>query len=591
MSQAPAPTDTPAASTPLPDNADILSRLHFATKDGRIWLDDQRMLLMHASGYGVLRRELIESLGSEHARGLLTRMGYNSGANDAEFARRLRGDINPMHAIHVGPQLHMLEGIGTVTPVVEDIDEETGRFSGEYLWHGSVEAEEHVRTYGLGHEPVCWMQIGYASGFISRFMGKPVLFREVQCTAQGAEHCRIVGKPADEWEDAEDDLRFLRADQLTGGLSAAHGSSAGDSTIASPLGSADVVGVSAGFNSVCHKVRRVADTRATVLFLGESGVGKEVLASSLHRISPRSDQPFIAINCAAIPENLIESELFGVERGAFTGASHSRQGRFERANGGTLFLDEIGTLSSTAQGKLLRALQEREIERVGGSQIIKVDVRVIAATNLDLQDEVRAGRFREDLFYRLNVFPILVPALRERIEDIPVFMNHFLRKFCERHNRNAAGFTGRAIDAMLSYAWPGNIRELENVVERGVIMAPDGGAIDSIHLFTGGEQIRPRHMGLDSRGQLSANASSVSDAAHGDDNLSHRVQMRVTQLLAGTPEAGSSDATSLQEIEDALTQSALRANGGNMAAAARALGLSRAQLVYRLKAKKRADPD
>ncbi|MGQ0620648.1 MAG: sigma 54-interacting transcriptional regulator [Panacagrimonas sp.] len=576
------------AGLPLPDNADLVSRIHFATKEGRIWLDDQRMLLMHASGFGVLRRELIESLGIDRARGLLTRMGYNSGSHDAHLARKLRKGSTTVDAIHVGPQLHMLEGVGTVIPVRAELNEETGQFHGEYLWQDSSEAEEHIRIYGLGSEPACWMQIGYASGFISRFMGRPILFREVQCKAQGFDQCRIVGKPADEWGDAEDDLRFLRADQLTGGLAATGAATAAvlsldDAPPASPLGSEDVVGVSAGFNSVCHKLRRVADTRATVLFLGESGVGKEVLARSLHRISPRAEAPFVAINCAAIPETLVEAELFGVERGAFTGASTTRAGRFERAEGGTLFLDEIGILSNTAQGKLLRALQEREVERVGGTRTIKVDVRVIAATNLDLREEVRHGRFREDLFFRLNVFPILVPALRDRLEDIPVFMNHFLRKFCRMHTRSVSGFTGRAIDAMLSYHWPGNIRELENVVERGVILAPDAGAIDVIHLFAGGEQIESRHLSLCEGGTLAKRSDAERSHDVGPD-IANRVRHRITQLLAGVADEG--DTLSLDDIQDALVQSAVRIAKGNLAAAARTLGMTRAQLVYHQKGKK-----
>lgn len=608
---APKPSSAASAGLPLPDNTDLVSRIHFSPEDGHIWLDDQRMLLMHASGFGVLRRELIESLGVERARGLLTRIGYNSGANDAQLARKLRRGSGAVDMIHVGPQLHMLEGVGTVIPVRTDVDEETGQYHGEYIWQGSSEAEEHIRIYGLGAEPACWMQIGYASGFISRFMGKPILFREVECKAQGHDHCRIVGKPPEEWEgEAESDLRFLRADPLTGGVAAAKAGSssnkksrnasspepgnlleplAGSAVL--PFGSEDVVGVSVGFNAVCHKIRRVADTRATVLFLGESGVGKEVLARALHRISPRGEKPFIAINCAAIPENLVESELFGVERGAFTGATHSRAGRFERAEGGTLFLDEIGILSNTAQGKLLRVLQEREVERVGGTQVLKVDVRVIAATNLDLMEEVKQGRFREDLFFRLNVFPIKVPALRDRLEDIPVFMNHFLRKFCRMHARNAAGFTGRAIDAMLSYHWPGNIRELENVVERGVILAPDGGAIDSVHLFAGGEQVKTlSHLSVGAGGMLRrASASSSADGSNREvkatapevdpDRLS-RVRSKITQLLAGVG-GDENGATSLQEIEDALVQSAVRNAKGNLAAAARMLGMTRAQLVYR----------
>ena len=601
-----------AGGIPLPDNTDLVSRIHFSPKDGHIWLDDQRMLLVHASGLGVLRRELIESLGTERARGLLTRIGYSSGSNDAHLARKLRATSGAVDMIHVGPQLHMLEGVGTVVAVRTDVDEETGQYHGEYVWLGSSEAEEHVRIYGLGAEPACWMQIGYASGFISRFMGKPILFREVECKAQGHDHCRIVGKPADEWrEDAHDDLRFLRADPLTGGMASssssknkkgAAGADAASSSAEALLGGLeDVVGVSAGFNAVCHKVRRVADTRATVLFTGESGVGKEVLARALHRISPRKDQPFVAINCAAIPENLVESELFGVERGAFTGATASRAGRFERAEGGTLFLDEIGILSNTAQGKLLRVLQEREVERVGGTKTIKVDVRVIAATNLDLIEEVKNGRFREDLFFRLNVFPIRVPALRDRLEDIPVFMNHFLRKFCRMHDRNAAGFTGRAIDAMLSYHWPGNIRELENVVERGVIMAPDGGAIDSVHLFAGGERVALSHLRLGKGGTLSGGSGSATAGPHfgrrltrdeetnqgetNDPDQMGRIRSRISQLLAGVGgDLGSGPSVaSLEEIEDALVQSAIRGAKGNLAAAARILGMTRAQLVYRTK--------
>jgi DNA-binding NtrC family response regulator len=579
-------TERPDA-TALPDNADLISRIHFSTEQGRIWLDDQRMLLLHASGFGVLRRELIESLGRERARGLLTRMGYNSGAHDAELARRLRTNASVVDVVHVGPQLHMIEGVGTVVPVRIEVDEERGHFLGEYLWLGSSEAEEHIRQYGLDSEPVCWMQIGYASGFTSQYMGKPVLFREVECRAQGAEHCRIIGRPADQWTDAEPDLRYLRADTLTGGLAASLPSADSGSGAASLLGSSDVVGVSAGFNSVCHKLRRVADTRATVLFLGESGVGKEVLARSLHRISTRAQGPFVAINCAAIPENLVESELFGVERGAYTGAAHSRPGRFERANGGTLFLDEIGILSGTAQGKLLRALQEREIERVGGSKTVRVDVRVVAATNLDLREEVRAGRFREDLYFRLNVFPIIVPALRDRLEDIPVFMNHFLHRFCALHDRSVKGFTSRAIDAMLSYHWPGNIRELENVVERGVILAPDDGAIDTVHLFSGGESLDYEYLGVGAGGTLSSNSvhrpepSPVADA----ESLG-RVRRKVTQILAGL---GTDDGqTSLDDIEEALIDAAIRSCGGNLAAAARMLGMTRPQLAYRRKLKREA---
>ena len=217
-------------------------------------------------------------------------------------------------------------------------------------------------------------------------------------------------------------------------------------------------------------VKKVAPTDATVLFLGESGVGKEIFSHNLHRLSKRAKGPFIAVNCAAIPEQLAESELFGVEKGGFTGATVSRPGRFERAHGGTLFLDEIGTLSFTAQGKLLRALQEGEIERVGDTQVRKVDVRVIAATNVNLRDAVRDGSFREDLYFRLNVFPVRVPPLRDRRDDIPLMMNWFMQRACKKHGKAITGFRERAVDALINYRWPGNVREMENMIERAVIL-------------------------------------------------------------------------------------------------------------------------
>jgi two-component system, NtrC family, response regulator HydG len=576
----------------FPDIADLAAQLHFSPADGRIWLNDQRMLLIHSQALGVLRRELIESLGLDQARGLLTRMGYFAGVRDAVMARKIRPNKSLQDMFSVGPQLHALEGIVQVELVRMDMDVDLGKHYGEFIWKGSNEDEEHVRHYGIGAEPVCWMQIGYASGYTTEFMGRPVLYREVECRAMGQPHCRVVGKPVNEWHDAADDLRFLQAEPFTKGLSAVarqpptEARRIASRAQATAFDDDDMVGVSPGFNSVCHMVRRVAATRATVLFLGESGVGKEVFARTLHRISPRVAQPFVALNCAAIPEALVESELFGVEKGAYTGALSSRMGRFERASGGTLFLDEIGILSMSAQGKLLRALQDGEIERLGDDRSRKVDVRVVAATNLDLREEVSAGRFREDLFYRLNVFPILIPALRERREDIPILMNHFLERYMQGHGRRVPGFTGRAIDAMLSYRWPGNIRELENMVERGVILATEGVAIDVGHLFTSGEKFATR-FDLGSDGDLTAAERLQHAAVQSSDPDLGQVTERLCSLLLG--QLGTSDAdgapcqVSLDDIETVLLKKAVEHAHGNLAAAARMLGITRPQMVYRLK--------
>ena len=225
-------------------------------------------------------------------------------------------------------------------------------------------------------------------------------------------------------------------------------------------------------------ISRVADNDATVLIAGESGTGKELIARAIHQKGPRCHSPFVAFNCAAVPDNLLESELFGHERGAFTGALEKRVGKFELADGGTLFLDEIGSMRIDLQAKILRALQEREIERVGGSKTIKVDVRIVAASNADLRDKVMKGQFRADLFYRLNVIPIWIPPLRDRREDIPLLIEHFLNKYNRKFNRQLKGLTPSAHTVLVNYNWPGNVRELENIIERLVAI----GETPYIHL-------------------------------------------------------------------------------------------------------------
>ncbi len=222
--------------------------------------------------------------------------------------------------------------------------------------------------------------------------------------------------------------------------------------------------------SVFSIAAQVAESQATVLITGESGTGKEMVASAIHYSSPRADKPFIKVACASLPENLLESELFGYERGAFTGALERKPGRFELASSGTLFLDEIGDMSLSTQVKLLRVLQEKEFERLGGTQTIKVDVRVICATHRDLEKMVRDGRFREDLYYRINVFPVILPPLRDRKEDIPLLADHFIEKYAKENKKKIKGINRAALDMLLSYSWPGNVRELENVIERAVVL-------------------------------------------------------------------------------------------------------------------------
>ena len=552
-----------------PNIADISECLFFSPGDGRIWLQDQRMVLLHTEALGSLRREMIDSLGLEQARGLFTRAGYVSGARDAQLVRRQWPDADPSAIALAGTRLHALEGVVKVEVVRASYKPETGSYEGEFLWHNSSEDDEHIAAYGIGGSPACWMQVGYATGYVSTLFGHLVVFRETQCRSMGEAHCQVIGKSADQWDDIAQDMRYLNVREFvdTAAYARPAPSAAELPQVEASAGDA-MVGASSAFNAACHQLSRVARTSATVLFTGESGVGKEKFAHMLHKISPRKDRPFVAVNCAAIPETLIESELFGVERGAYTGASHSRPGRFERASGGTLFLDEIGSLSYVAQGKLLRALQEGEVERVGGTRSIAVDVRVVAATNEALRQAVLEGKFREDLFFRLNVFPIHLPPLRERRDDIPLLMNHFLNHYRRKHGCNTGGFTQAAVRSLLNYAFPGNIRELQNLVERAVIMADMEGLIDVHHLFTSGETLSTDIMTLRLKGS-SATLNFAEPAG-------------CAQALAiATPSSTAQAPQSLDQTERDTLLRAISTSQGNLSAAARLLNTTRAKLAYR----------
>ena len=262
----------------------------------------------------------------------------------------------------------------------------------------------------------------------------------------------------------------------------------------------EMIGDSPALRSVLESVKRAAPTSATVLLLGESGVGKELVARTVHRNSPRAGQRFVQVNCAAIPEELIESELFGHEKGSFTGATEKQTGKFEQADRGTIFLDEVGDMSPKTQAKVLRVLQEQEVERLGSARTIKVDVRVVAATNKDLEDAIRRGEFREDLYFRLNVIPIHLPPLRDRPEDIPLLVEHFARRTRAEHNLKPKRFDPRAMETLQRYRWRGNIRELHNVVERLMIMTP-------------GDVIRPDDVPQDIGGGAPARSAAAEGAA------------------------------------------------------------------------------
>ncbi len=297
-----------------------------------------------------------------------------------------------------------------------------------------------------------------------------------------------------------------------------------------------LIGNSQAMEVVYRTIRRVARTSASVLLLGETGTGKELVATAIHRLSLRQGGPFVRVNCGALSESLLESELFGHMRGAFTGAVNNRTGRFEAAHGGTIFLDEINSTSLKLQVKLLRVLQEREFERVGDTETIRVDTRVIAASNCDLTQEVAENRFREDLYWRLNVVPVHIPALRQRKEDVPLLVSHFLNVYNEANDRYVVHIQPAAMQALQDYDWPGNVRELQNYIERAVVMA-DGDELTTEllppHLTSGKTpSINPRLRGADLESLTHAVVErGLSDAGPQEDNLYAKIVSRVEREL------------------------------------------------------------
>jgi DNA-binding NtrC family response regulator/predicted hydrocarbon binding protein len=543
---------------------DLTDRVHFLGSEGKIWLDEQRMMLMQVSAMASFRRELIEMIGAERAKGFFLRLGYQSGLKDAQLARKLRPNASDIDMFLIGPQLHSLKGMVKVHPLKMDIDIEAGTFYADIEWIDSFEVENHQSEQLHSDQPICWMLLGYAISYSSFFIGRQIIYKEVSCRGCGDTMCRIIGKPAEEWEDADTFMRYFQSDSIIDELHTLQ-IQVENMNQRLQLGAGQFYGIgrSAIYRKTCDLIDKVAPGKASVLLLGETGVGKEVIARSLHLRSERAGGPFIALNCAAISPDLIEAELFGVEKGAYTGAQQARMGRFERAHGGTLFLDEIIELTPRAQASLLRVLQEGELERVGDNQTRTVDVRVIGATHEDLAQAVKEGRFRADLYYRLNVYPVRVPALRERREDIPLLIEHFLEKLHQSYQKKTLGLSDRASEACLRYDWPGNIRELQNLIERGVIITDSNQSISVEALFPH-QSDEAYSIGLSSEGALISQKLAPPDEWVG----------RLLDL-----------GVSLEAMEEQLLQGAMERAGQNVSEAARLLGMTRPALAYRLKKK------
>lgn len=534
--------------------------LDFQPALGVIRFYEQRVVILSAAAMGLLRKELIDTLGVDTARRLLLRFGYADGYHDAVNLRDRSNWANPLDGLRAGAILHRLEGIVRAEFITLDADEQTGRFEASVLWHDSYVAEQHLSHYGKSTVPTCWSLAGYASGYASACFEREIYFRETECAGQGAARCAGIGKDARSWGDA---LPLLRADFQSGDLGKEverlraivherlkdldrreHAVVSRErelnllrDRVARLAARKHFIAGSKSMQEVLEFAARVAPLDTTVLVQGESGTGKEFIVRLIHDQSPRASGPFVSLNCAALTETLLESELFGHVRGAFTGAVRDKPGLFEVAANGTLFLDEIGEMAPTIQAKLLRALQEREIRRVGGERTLKINARVVAATNRDLRSAVAAGTFREDLFFRLGAFVIEVPPLRERREDIPALVQDFVRQGAARMKKDVNSVSADAMTALMTYHWPGNVRELQNAVDRAIILASGS-----------------------------------------------RIQLReLPSEVTRKPRAGAVDTLDLQEQEQVTIERALKRFKGNRRQAAAALKISTVTLWRKMK--------
>lgn len=557
-----------------PNPIHLASLLDFAPDKGEIRLKDYRMVMLSAAALGCLRKELIETVGSDEARALMKRFGHAAGLADGRALVELFPDATREQHMKYGPQLHAFEGIARVIRDTSksDIDLERGRYHVEAYWENSYEAEQHLLLFGRSQVPVCWTLVGYATGHSSSAAGRETVVIETECKAMGHDRCRFVVGLADEMPEAAQrenpDYAPHRLtevmDELLGTIRQQKRTLQNKERALSRLQTEvekqrhkrRLLGTSVAITQALDLADLVAVVDTTVLILGESGTGKELLARSIHEGSTRADKPFVAVNCSALPDNLQEAELFGFMKGAFTGAVNDSQGLFEAADGGTLFLDEIGDLSLSAQTKILRALQEGEIKRLGETRVRKVDVRVLAATHRDLQAMIEERTFRDDLFYRLSVVTITLPPLRGRGDDPLLLAKHFAGEYARRFTKKVRGLSRAAKCAIAAYSWPGNVRELQNAVQRGVILA-QGDQIDLEDLpdavLAGARRAVP---------EVSAKAAS---------SVTERQESR---------------APALHEIDDEREriQRALENAEGNRERAASMLGMSRTTLWRRMKA-------
>jgi two-component system response regulator HydG len=457
--------------------------LQIDPEGGTILFAGQRALLLDAVSMGLLRKYLVENFGLTAARTILTQFGFAHGWRMAEALQSEFHWDSEEDWLRAGTRVSILCGLFRAEPSSH------GPLGKEGLaLTASYEAEQHLLHFGHSDTPICWTICGLTSGYLSRILNKEIYVLEDRCLSKGDVACHLFARTRREWgEERGEELIFFEPlrlkecldvslQRVTETLKSAerklqeHRSALGRITRGSET-SSGLISKSPVMERLSEMARRIALVDSTVLIIGESGVGKERVAQLVHDESMRSKGPFIAVNCGAITETLLESELFGHSKGSFTGANSDRPGLFEASSGGTILLDEIGDVSPAMQLKLLRVLQEREIRRVGENKSRKVDVRIIAATNCDLTQMIAKGSFRQDLYYRLKVVVLHVPPLRERREDILPLARVLLAEAAIRMKRKLVGISSLAADHLLRYEWPGNVRELENAMEHAVALA------------------------------------------------------------------------------------------------------------------------
>ncbi|WP_306590466.1 sigma-54-dependent Fis family transcriptional regulator [Geothrix sp. 21YS21S-4] len=466
------------------DDLDYKELLHMEADGSAIRFAGQRAILLDAVAMGLLRKYLVENFGFTAARTVLTQFGFAHGWRMAEAMKTEFKWDSDEEWRKAGTRIHTLEGLFEVGLESQDPLSKEG-----LTFLASYEAEQHLLHFGRADAPMCWTICGLISGYLSRTVGKEIFVLEDRCQGKGDAACHLFGRTRDEWgNEKADELRYYEKARLaecldvslhrvTETLKAAeqkirtHQKALVQVACLEEPSFLGIVAKSPPMRQLVDLACRVAKVDSTVLITGESGAGKERIARLVHQESTRAAGPFIAVNCGAITETLLESELFGHARGAFTGATHDRPGLFESANGGTLLLDEVGEVSPGMQVKLLRAIQEREVRRVGENRNRKVDVRIIAATNRNLALILADGAFRQDLYYRLKVVELNVPPLRERREDILPLARVLLAESAVWMKRKIQGLAPGATDRLLHYAWPGNVRELQNAMERAVALA------------------------------------------------------------------------------------------------------------------------